>query len=106
MEEYIASPRMIFTIAALAFLPTLPVPRARSVFVALSGHGDNFMTINYLCTSARSGIFLESAVIPHIEIYPDESRTLLNAYLLDFFMHGSVQPLGSANGIRRSDVWF
>ena len=93
-------------IAPLAFVPTLSAPRARSAFVALSGHGDNFTTINDLCTSARSGIFLESAVIPHLEIHPDESRTLLNAYLLDFFMHGSIQPLEVANGIRRSDVWF
>lgn len=88
------------------FLPTLPRPLARSSFVALSGHGDDFETINDLCTSAHSGIFLESSVIPHIELHPDESRTPLNAYLLDFFMHGSIAPLEVANGINRSDVWF
>jgi hypothetical protein len=89
-----------------AFLHTLPAPHARSAFVALSGHSDDFVTITDLCTSARSGIFLESAVIPHLELHPDESRTPLNAYLLDFFTHGSIQPLEVANGIRRSDVWF
>jgi len=89
-----------------AFLPTLPAPRARSAFVALSGHSDDFVTITDLCTSARSGIFLESAVIPHLELHPDESRTPLNAYLLDFFTHGSIKPLEVANGIHRSDVWF
>lgn len=89
-----------------AFLPSLPAPRARSSFVALSGHGDDFVTITDLCTSARSGIFLESAVIPHLELHPDESRTPLNAYLLDFFTHGSIKPLETANGIRRGDVWF
>jgi hypothetical protein len=89
-----------------AFLQTLPAPRARSAFVALSGHSDDFVTITDLCTSSRSGIFLESAVIPHLELHPDESRTPLNAYLLDFFMHGSIKPLEVANGIRRSDVWF
>jgi hypothetical protein len=88
------------------FIRPLPAPRARSAFVALSGHGDNFITISDLCTSARSGIFLESAVIPHLELHPDESRTPLNAYLLDFFTHGSIKPLEVANGIRRSDVWF
>lgn len=93
-------------VTSLAFLPILPVPKARSAFVALSGHGDNFMTINDLCTSTRSGVFLESSVIPHLEIYPDESRSLLNAYLLDFYMHGCVKPLRDANGIRGSDVWF
>jgi ATP-dependent RNA helicase DDX60 len=89
-----------------AFLPSLPAPRARSAFVALSGHGDDFVTITDLCTSARSGIFLESAVIPHLELHPDESRIPLNAYLLDFFTHGSIKPLETANGIRRGDVWF
>jgi ATP-dependent RNA helicase DDX60 len=94
------------TATNLAFLPTLPAPRARSAFVALSGHGDDFKTITDLCTSARSGIFLESAVIPHVVLHPDESRTPLNAYLLDFFIHGAVRPLVEANGIRGSDVWF
>jgi hypothetical protein len=88
------------------FLPSLPRPHARSSFVALSGHGDDFSTIDDLCTSSRTGIFLESAVIPHLELHPDESRTPLNAYLLDFFMHGDLQPLSDANGIGRSDVWF
>ncbi len=91
---------------SFAFIPTLPAPQARSAFVALSGHSDDFVTIADLCTSARSGVFLESAVIPHLELHPDESRTPLNAYLLDFFTHGSIKPLEVANGIRRSDVWF
>jgi hypothetical protein len=90
----------------IIFLPTLPIPHARSPFVALSGHNDTFTTIGDLCTSTRAGIFLESAVIPHIELHPDESRTPLNAYLLDFFSHGAIQPLEEANGIRKSDVWF
>jgi ATP-dependent RNA helicase DDX60 len=92
------------TEAAFDFLPSLPAPHARSAFVALSGLGDKFTTIEDLCSSAREGVFLESAVIPHLEIHPDETRTPLNAYLLDFFMHGSVDPLEKANGIRKSDV--
>jgi len=46
---------------------------------------------------------------PQSRIYApqqEESRTPLNAYLLDFFTHGAVQPLEEANGIGRSDVWF
>jgi ATP-dependent RNA helicase DDX60 len=101
-----SSPETRPSVTPFAFLPTLPVARARSAFVALSGHGDDFVNINDLCTSTRSGIFLESAVIPHLELHPDESRTPLNAYLLDFFIHGSIKPLEVANGIRRSDVWF
>lgn len=90
----------------LSFLPSLPAPTARSPFVALSGHGDVFPTISDLCTSSRAGIFLESALIPHISLHPTETRQPLNAYLLDFFAHGSVKALEAANGIRREDVWF
>jgi ATP-dependent RNA helicase DDX60 len=92
--------------SAIDFLPSLPVPHARSSFVALSGLGDEFTTIEDLCSSTREGVFLESAVIPHLELHPDETRTPLNAYLLDFFMHGSIDPLEKANGIRKSDVSF
>lgn len=91
---------------ALDFLPSLPSPHARSPFVALSGLGDSFTTIEDLCSSTRQGVFLEAAVIPHLELHPDETRSPLNSYLLDFFKHGSLQPLEDANGIRRSDVWF
>ena len=86
------------------FLPSLPVPHARSTFVALSGLGDEFTTIDDLCSSTREGVFLESAVIPHLELHPDECRTPLNAYILDFYMHGSLDPLEKANGIRKADV--
>lgn len=88
----------------LDFLPSLPVPHARSPFVALSGLGDEFTTIEDLCSSTREGVFLESAVIPHLELHPEETKAPLNAYLYDFYMHGSVVPLEVANGIRKSDV--
>ena len=87
-------------------LPTLPAPKVRSAFVALSGHGDSFSSIPDLCRTARGGVFLEEAVIPHLDVYPDESKVPLNAYLYDFFMHGNVEPLETANGIKRADVWF
>lgn len=90
--------------SAVDFLPSLPTPHARSSFVALSGLGDKFSTIEDLCSSTREGVFLESAVIPHLELHPDETRSPLNAYLLDFYMHGSIVPLEDANGIRKSDV--
>lgn len=91
---------------SIPFFPHLPPTKVRSAFVALSGHGDNFSSIPDLCRTARGGVFLEEAVIPHLDVYPDESKTPLNAYLYDFYMHGSVEPLEKANGIRRSDVWF
>lgn len=88
----------------LGFLPSLPAPYARSAFDALSGLGDNFSTIDDLCSSTREGVFLESAVIPHLVLHPDESRSQLNSYLLDFFKHGDLEPLIAANSMRRSDV--
>lgn len=78
----------------------------RSSFVALSGQGDKFDTIHDLCTTARSGVFLEEAVVPYVGLYPEESELPLNAYLYDFFMHGDTTALASANRIRRGDVWF
>jgi hypothetical protein len=90
--------------SAMGFLPSLTAPHARSAFFALSGLGDNFTTIEDLCSSTREGVFLESAAIPHLELHPDETKSPLNAYLLDFFMHGSIDPLEKANGIRKSDV--
>ena len=89
---------------SIDILPSLPAPHARSAFFALSGLGDDFETIEDLCSSTREGVFLESAVIPHLELHPDETRTPLNAYVLDFYTHGAVQPLEKANGIRKSDV--
>ena len=84
-------------------LRPLPPITARSHFVALSGHSDTFTSIADLCSSTRSGIFLEKAVIPHLDVF---SFSPLNAYLYDFFMHGAVEPLEVANGIRRGDIWF
>lgn len=94
------------TSPGLDFLPSLPAPAARSAFVALSGHGDSFPTIADLCSSSRQGIFLESAIIPHLDLHPNESRQPLNSYVLDFYNHGDLKTLASINGIRREDVWF
>ena len=63
----------------VSFPGSLPPTKIRSAFVALSGHGDSFDSISDLCRTTRSGVFLEEAVIPHLDIYPDESKTLLNA---------------------------
>jgi superfamily II RNA helicase len=87
-------------------IESLPTPRIRSAFKALSGAGDDFATIHDLCQSTRDGVFLEEAVIPHLDIYPDEMEIPLNAWLLDFFKHGDVNTLEKANGIRKADIWF
>ncbi|KAK3113657.1 hypothetical protein LTR53_008839 [Teratosphaeriaceae sp. CCFEE 6253] len=84
----------------------LPATKIRSPFVALSGAGDDFDSIHDLCSTTRDGVFLEEAVIPHVDIFPDETEIPLNAWLLDFFKHGDVMTIEKANGIRRSDIWF
>jgi hypothetical protein len=88
-------------ISVPAFNP-LPPTTARSHFVALSGHSDTFTSVSDLCSSTRSGIFLEKAVIPQIDI---SSAAPLNAYLYDFFIHGDVKTLERANRIRSGQVW-
>ncbi|KAK5322279.1 hypothetical protein LTR70_003780 [Exophiala xenobiotica] len=87
-------------------LHSLPATSIRSSFVALSGSGDDFDSIHDLCSTTRSGVFLEEAVIPYMQIYPADMEAPLNAWLLDFFKHGDVITLERDNGIRRSEIWF
>ncbi|RKF73532.1 putative helicase [Golovinomyces cichoracearum] len=87
-------------------LPSLQTPKARSVFFALSGHGDDFESIHDLCSSTCEGVHLEPSVVPHLVIHPQESNTPLNSYLLDFFNHGAVEPLVLENGLKKEDIWF
>lgn len=89
-----------------ASIDSLPATRVRSSFVALSGAGDDFDNIHDLCQTIRDGVFLEEAVVPHMEIYPQESELPLNAYLLDFFKHGDINTIEKANRVRKADIWF
>ncbi|KAF2185444.1 hypothetical protein K469DRAFT_160360 [Zopfia rhizophila CBS 207.26] len=88
------------------YLPHHQPPTVRSSFVALSGHDDNFASIHDLCTTSRSGVFLEEAVVPYVGLYHEEFSIPLNAYLYDFFMHGDTTAIVTANRIRRGDIWF
>lgn len=92
--------------SAVSNLGALPPTSIRSSFVALSGAGDNFESIHDLCSTTRSGVFLEEAVIPYMQIYQQDMKVPLNAWLLDFLRHGDVITLERDNGIRQSDVWF
>ncbi|KAF1994834.1 DEAD/DEAH box helicase [Amniculicola lignicola CBS 123094] len=87
-------------------LPHRVAPAVRSTFVALSGYDDKFDSIHDLCSTVRSGVFLEEAVVPYVGLYPDDSDLPLNAYLYDFFNNGDVKSLIKANKIRPGDVWF
>jgi hypothetical protein len=82
----------------------------RSPFVATSGHNDDVKSVEELIASARTGLHLNKSAIPTMEHLTGEdgraTHTPLNAYLLDFYMHGQTTALAAANGIRRGEVWF
>jgi hypothetical protein len=80
-------------------------PKARSLFVATSGHGDAFGDVGELVRTVRYGVYLNEHAIPSIEHILDPELPL-NAYLYDFFVHGQVNALVNMNGIRRGDVWY
>ncbi|KAF5966917.1 dead deah box helicase [Fusarium coicis] len=83
-----------------------PPPAIRSPFVALSGFTDEFNSIGELCSTVRHGVFLEESSIPYLPIWPIDTTVELNAYLYDFFKHGSLKVLVRDNLIKRGDVWF
>lgn len=77
----------------------------RSSFVALSGHGDAFVSIPELSTTSREGIHLNQHAVPSLVDLTNEEFDL-NSYLVDFLKHGQLEALVKGNGIRRGDVWF
>lgn len=80
---------------------------ARSLFIANSGHTDRFKDVDELVSTVRSGVHLKDHGIPSLQHLYQENDTLpLNAYLFDFYMHGQVEALIRANGIRRGDIWY
>lgn len=83
-----------------------PPPVIRSPFAALSGFTDEFDSIKEMCSTVRDGVFLEESAIPYLPIWPNDTSVELNAYLYDFFKHGSLKVLVRDNLIKRSDVWF
>ena len=84
----------------------------RSSFVANSGHGDSFTNVFELMQTSRSGINLNAHAIPSMSHLTASSsdkhgeQHMMNAYLLDFYIHGQVSTLAHANGIRRGDIWY
>jgi ATP-dependent RNA helicase DDX60 len=77
---------------------------ARSPFVASSGHGDCFDTIDDLANNTLESISIEGSAVPSMDDFIGSQ--ILNAYLLDFFKHGQSEALTKANGIRPGEVWY
>ncbi|KAJ3535158.1 hypothetical protein NMY22_g6618 [Coprinellus aureogranulatus] len=98
----------------------------RSAFVANSGLQDNdFTSVQELADTVRTGIHLNAHAIPCLDdilsssampskgqssntVPGRSSRTSnkLNAYLLDFYLHGQKDTIVNANNIRRNDMWY
>ena len=70
--------------------------------MGLSGRGDEFDSVEDLCHTVRSGVFLEQSTIPKL----GERKGPLNAYLYDFWNHQDLRALEEDNWVRRADVWF
>ncbi|GBE83891.1 Uncharacterized helicase [Sparassis crispa] len=84
---------------------------ARSLFVANSGHSDSFQTVKELTGTIRRGLHLNEHAIPtmhRLTTIPGSGDDFyaLNAYLLDFYIHGQPAALTAANGIRPGDLWY
>ena len=81
----------------------LPNVLVRSAFVALSGHHDEFSSIQELSNSSRRGVFLDPKMVPIFDLYDESIR--LNAYCLDFFKHGQKKALVTYNRRNEDSVW-
>ncbi|KAJ7225893.1 hypothetical protein GGX14DRAFT_641680 [Mycena pura] len=88
-------------------------PTTRSVFAASSGLDDAFASVTDLVSTVRKGIHLHEHAIPTMQdiiahAEPDLASRghALNAYIFDFYMHGQLETLSIANGIRRGEVWY
>ncbi|WBW74660.1 DEAD/DEAH box helicase, DDL60 and DDL60L-like protein, implicated in mRNA degradation [Schizosaccharomyces osmophilus] len=74
-----------------------------SEFCGLAGLNDNAAkNVSDFMEQAPDGVFLKTSRLPVFEV----NKGPLNAYLLDFFTHGSVELLVEQNGLKQSEVWF
>lgn len=70
---------------------------ARSPFVATSGHGDQYATVAELSATARAGLVLTKHAVPYFPT--EDAEHQLDAYILDFFKHGSLDVLVRDNAV-------
>ena len=72
---------------------------ARSPFVALSGHADDFSTARSLADSVRNGLFLDTKLIPVCmeDLDTRGNQLQLNAYVVDFFKNQHFYSLVQDN---------
>ena len=77
------------------------------MFLALSGKGDKFVTVEDFIASVREGVYLDQSVIPSVPL-PDSTRSdefLLNSYVYDYYMNGSLETLRILNGVNNGEAF-
>lgn len=77
--------------------------KARSPFVAASGHDDSFGSVDELVASVRSGVYLDKSVVPVWEMGSEQRPA--NAFLVDFFQRESREELVKYNGMPDSQLY-
>ncbi len=77
-----------------------------SPFVALSGKGDAFDRLAELLMCLQQRLQLHPNALPIMNDTDWRGMPLLlNAYVVDYFMHGQKRALARDNGILEGDVW-
>lgn len=73
---------------------------SRSPFVASSGHSDVYRTVDELARTTRAGVALQQHAVPALSAHAVDSKEhQLDAYVVDFYRHGSLEVLIRDNGI-------
>ncbi|KZT69994.1 hypothetical protein DAEQUDRAFT_750624 [Daedalea quercina L-15889] len=75
------------------------------------GEIQRYHTVEELSRTSRDGLHLNQFAIPSMRIFTSHSSQqdesyILNAYILDFYIHGQPAAIKSANGIRDNDMWY
>jgi hypothetical protein len=80
---------------------------ARCPYQRLSGEDDHFRSVSDLSSGARSGVYFEEGIVPCAPLVDIRGRQLVgNAYLLNFWRHGSLKLTTRHNNIVAGEVWF
>lgn len=74
---------------------------ARSAFLSVSGHGDDFSSTTDLVGSMRDGVYLDPSLIP---VTIDTARGY-NAFIVDFYLNPERAPLSQQNGLRDAGLY-
>jgi len=78
----------------------------RTAFIANSGHGDNFGSLEELHHEARHEAYVHRSAIPTIPTQGIRGKDLiLNRYALDFFTHGQFKAMTVGNGLYGGQSW-